>query len=271
MKNRAVQFALCAALMCASLNSACAESFKCMQAVSAPHTGYLSPEAVPDSMELLPPFPAPGSAALALDKDKSQKSLELSGSGTPRWEQAAMDACLEFPYAAETFSCALNTRITEKDTPHLYKLLLRTETDAGNSTKRAKEYYHRNRPFMVNEKQSCTPKDQDGLAKNGSYPSGHTAIGWTWALILSEIAPDRADAILARGLAFGESRVVCNVHWESDVAEGRVMGVSTVAWLHGDPVFRADLEAARAELAAVRAQGLPPQRDCAAEAAALAK
>lgn len=271
MKKRAVLIALCAALISASLNSACAESGMSAQAVSAPHSGYLSPEAVPDSMELLPPFPAKGSAAFALDNDQSQKRLETSGSGTPRWEQAAMDAILEFPYAAGTFSCALNARITEKDTPHLYNLLLKTGADASNSTKRAKVYYHRNRPFLVNDKQICTPKDHDGLVMNGSYPSGHTAIGWTWALILSELAPDRADAILARGLAFGESRVVCNVHWESDVAEGRVMGVSTVARLHADPVFRADLEAARAELAAVRAKGLTPQRDCAAEAAALAK
>ena len=37
-----------------------------------------------------------------------------------------------------------------------------------------------------------------------------SAIGWTWALTLSEISPDQTDAILARGRAFGESRVVCN-------------------------------------------------------------
>ena len=47
---------------------------------------------------------------------------------------------------------------------------------------------------------------------DGSCPSGHTDIGWGWALILSEIAPDRTDAILERDRAFGESRVVCNVH-----------------------------------------------------------
>ena len=49
------------------------------------------------------------------------------------------------------------------------------------------------------------------------------------------------------------------------------MGASTVARLHADPTFRADLEAAKTELAAVRAKGLKPQRDCAAEAAAMAK
>jgi len=109
------------------------------------------------------------------------------------------------------------------------------------------------------------------LAKNGSYPSGHTAIGWAWALILSEIASEQMDAILAWGWAFGESRLVCNVHWQSDVAEGRVVGASAVARLHTDFTFREDLEAAKAELRTVRARGLKPMRDCTAEAAALAK
>jgi acid phosphatase (class A) len=49
--------------------------------------------------------------------------------------------------------------------------------------------------------------------KDDSYPSGHTAIGLAWALILCELFPENANLILDRGRAFGESRVVCNVHW----------------------------------------------------------
>jgi len=48
------------------------------------------------------------------------------------------------------------------------------------------------------------------------------------------------------------------------------VGAGTVARLHADPAFRADLEAAKAELAAVRAKGLKSTRDCKAEAEALA-
>jgi acid phosphatase (class A) len=64
---------------------------------------------------------------------------------------------------------------------------------------------------------------------------------------------------------------VCNVHWESDVIEGLFMGAATVARLHAEPEFVGDLEAAKAELAAARAKGLPPQSDCKFEAAALAE
>ena len=48
---------------------------------------------------------------------------------------------------------------------------------------------------------------------------------------------------------------MCNVHWESDVIEGRFVGSAAVAQLHADAAFLADLEAGKAELASVRAKG----------------
>jgi acid phosphatase (class A) len=231
--------------------------------------GYLPPEALPDSLALIPPPPGKGSAAQALDEDVSRKNLALRG--TPRWEVATEDADLRFPQAAGTFSCALGIAVTENGTPHLYMLLRRTLADAGLSTYTAKDRYQRSRPFMANGQATCTPEEEAHLRKDGSYPSGHTAIGWAWALVLAEVAPDRADAVLARGRAFGESRLVCNVHWYSDVAEGRFMGAAAVARLHADPGFRVELDAAKAEFAAARAKGLDPTRDCRAEAAALTR
>ena len=91
-----------------------------------------------------------------------------------------------------------------------------------------------------------------------------------WALILAEIAPDRTDAVLARGWEFGQSRAVCNVHWQSDVTQGRVIGATLVARLHANEEFRADLKSAREEIVALRARELPQSRDCEAEARALA-
>jgi acid phosphatase (class A) len=108
------------------------------------------------------------------------------------------------------------------------------------------------------------------LRTDGSYPSGHSALGWGWALVLAEAAPERADAILQRGRDFGQSRLVCNVHWQSDIDNGRLMAAATVARLHADAAFRADLDAARAEVAAARQSGARPRGDCAAEAASLA-
>jgi len=274
-RTRFFLFAWVVVLACAALTTGCASSVRVSQPAAVPEirpgilAGYLSPQAVPNSLALILPPPSAGSAAFALDEEVSRKNLALRG--TPRWTLATEDANLVFPQAAGTFSCALNAPITEKDTPHLYLLLRRTLADAGLSTYAAKNHYHRSRPFAVNKEPTCTPNEEQSLMKDGSYPSGHTAIGWAWALILGEIAPEQIDAVLARGRAFGKSRVICNVHWHSDVLEGRLMGAGTVARLHADAAFLAALEAAKAELAAVRAKGLKPLRDCAAEAAALAQ
>ena len=231
-------------------------------------TGYLSSQELPNSLALLPPPPTAGSAALALDQEVSRKSLGLHG--TPRWRLAAEDADLRPPHAVGIFSCSLNAPITEQETPRLYLLMRRVMIDAALSTARAKSQYNRPRPFVVNKKSICTPDEEGLLMKSGSYPSGHAAIGWAMALVLCEIAPEQTDALLARGRAFGESRMVCNVHWQSDVVEGRLMGAAVIARLHADPHFRADVEAARAEVAAARAKGLKPTHDCKAEAEALA-
>ncbi len=106
--------------------------------------------------------------------------------------------------------------------------------------------------------------------KPDSYPSGHASIGWAWALSLAEIAPDRADALLARGYAFGTSRAICRVHWKSDIEAGRVVGAATVSRLHADPVYVAQMAEAKKEIAAARAAGAKSPRDCALEAEALA-
>jgi hypothetical protein len=65
-------------------------------------------------------------------------------------------------------------------------LLRRTLTDAGLATYKAKDTYQRTRPFVVFKVPRCTRADDALLAKDGSYPSGHTAIGWAWALVLTE-------------------------------------------------------------------------------------
>ena len=215
--------------------------------------GYLSADDIPNSLKLVPSPPSEGTAAFALDLETSRESFALRD--TPRWEQAARDAVLHFPEATDAFSGVIGILVTEEDTPYLYMLLRRTLTDAGLSTYAAKNHYNRKRPFMTNGEQICTPEDEEGLRKDGSYPSGHTAIGWAWALILCEIFPEHTDAILARGREFGESRMICNVHWQSDVNEGRFMGAATVARLHADPGFIVDLEAAKKEVETIQGKG----------------
>ena len=232
--------------------------------------GYLAPEALPDSLKLLAPPPAPGSAAQALDEEIARANFALEDS--TRWTQAAKDADLHFPAAASIFSCSLGIEISEERTPRLYTLLHRSLTDAGLASYKAKNHYQRSRPFMGNGQAICTPDDESGLRTDGSYPSGHTSVGWAWALILSEIAPNQQDQILQRGLEYGRSRNICNVHWHSDVQAGQLIGSATVAQLHTDSAFRADLRAAALEVKALQSKGVTPDtKYCAVETEALGR
>jgi len=235
--------------------------------ITARTVGYLDNTAVPASLDLVPAPPVAGSAGFALDEQVSREARALRG--TPRFAQATRDAELGFPEGASQFSCAIDLDVDAQRTPALYRLLERSRIDASAATRAAKKHHQRARPFMVNGEPTCTPDDEAGLRGNGSYPSGHTSIGWAWALILSEIVPERADAVIARGRNYGESRLVCNVHWQSDILEGRFMGAAAVARLHGNAAFNSDLLAARSEIEAARKAGRHSSRDCATEEAVL--
>ena len=230
--------------------------------------GYLHGTQGVDSLALLPPPPAAGTPAMANDEAVHAAAQKLKG--TPRWDIAAVDAELMTPGAMETFSCALGVPVNDADTPNLVRLLKRTMVDGGLSTYGAKNKYQRTRPFVVHGEGTCLPKDEDGLRKDGSYPSGHTALGWTHALVLAQVDPRNANALFARGRAFAESRLVCNAHWQSDILEGKVVAAATYSLLQSSPAYLQDVQLAAGDLARARAAGLKPARDCAAEAAALA-
>ena len=236
------------------------------QAASLMAGGYLPRGAAPDSLLLNPPPPAPGSAAEARDIEAANAAVALRG--TPRWDQAAIDADLFSPKTVGIFSCAAGFEIDPAKLPRLAAMLRKAGPDLAMAVYPSKRKYQRARPFMANNQPTCTPKDEALLRRDGSYPSGHSAIGYGWGLILAELIPDRAAQLVARGRAFGDSRRVCNVHWLSDVEEGRVVSTAVFARLHAEPAFRADVEAARAELEAQRSKLSVP--DCARENAALA-
>ena len=161
--------------------------------------GYLAAGEMPDSLALVAAPPAAGSAAQAAD-DAATRQLTALAAG-PRGALARKDADLHFPAAASVYACALGVRVSEADTPHLNMLLRRTLTDAGLATYKAKNHYQRTRPFVALKLPSCTPDEEAKLAKDGSYPSGHSSLGWAWALVLTEAAPRshrRAAAARAR-------------------------------------------------------------------------
>jgi acid phosphatase (class A) len=112
--------------------------------------------------------------------------------------------------------------------------------------------------------------NSSALTNNPDYPSGHTIFSWTAGSVLAEVVPDRAAQIMVRARAFGENRVVCGLHSPSAVEGGRVIATALVAALHASAAFRADLEAVRTEVAALRASSPAVPASCTTEAAVVA-
>ena len=208
--------------------------------------GYLHEQKPINSVVFVPVPPEKDSKWQAADDAISQDTMKLRGSA--RWDLAAQDAVLTFPEAAGIFQCSLGMNITEERTPALYRLLQRSLTDFGLATYPAKNAYQRPRPFLINGEEICTPGELELLKTDGSYPSGHSAVGWGWALVLSQLAPERAEQTLARGRAYAQSRIVCNVHWQSDTEAGMSVGAAAFARLQNNALFQVTMAVAREEI-----------------------
>ncbi|MDQ0466511.1 acid phosphatase (class A) [Caulobacter ginsengisoli] len=219
-----------------------------------PPKGYLPDGGAPDALKILGPPPTPGSKTGKADKARFEATRDLAGSA--RWTMAQRDADLSGGEAWKSYGCAAGVRIGPDTTPVLARMMLRIEADAAPVYSPIKDRYDRKRPPVGNNKQICVPRET-WIYTNGSYPSGHSLIGWSWGLVLAELVPDRSSQLVARGRDFGDSRVICGVHWQSDVDAGRDLGSALVARLHADPGFMADLAKARDEIAAARKLGPP--------------
>ena len=219
-----------------------------------PDVYFLEIDQVPNSLQLLPGPPDPASVAFLYDQ--ARYNWGKMQRNTPRGEQAFQDARIGGQHLPDAFSEAFGININPQDTPEIYKLIVGMREDAGDlATRAAKDYYNRQRPFSFYGEMTCNPEQQEELRTNGSYPSGHTSIGWATALVLSEINPDRINDILQRGYQMGESRVICGYHFQSDVDAGRITGAGVVARLHADPGFNAQLEKAKKEFAGLKKAG----------------
>ena len=219
---------------------------------AAPLKGYLDKAQMPMGSEFVPPPPADGSPEAQADRQVFEKTRALKDS--PRWTVAQADADLDPKSAARLWDCPLNARLGEHQGPATTRLLTRMAIDVGVSYGAAKDFYKRPRPIVGNDLPICVPKDKH-LAESFSYPSGHSSISWAWTLAMAEMEPDKAVEILRRGAAVGDSRVVCGVHYVTDVEAGRRVGSAVFAAEQNSPDFQADLKAAKAEIDAQRAAG----------------
>ncbi len=213
----------------------------------AKEAGYLAPDAV-DILAILPPAPAAGDPRFEADRAIFKTTRRFAGS--PRWALATTDVSRATPDLLRDFSCAAGLVLTEDAAPSLVHLLKTADADTGHAAGFAKDHFKRLRPFLIDPGETCEPTES--LAKGYDYPSNHATQGWTWGTLLAELIPERASALLARGRAYGDSRIVCGAHNASAVEAARLTAASVIAVLHTSAAFQADLKTAHAELDGLR-------------------
>lgn len=224
-----------------------------VQAQAAPPAGYLAPGAI-DPAAILPEPPTPGSPAEVADRAGYAEAARLVG--TPRWAQAAADDDMSVAAGFRHFRCALNAELTPERAPALNRLFTRTRLDVGTFAEGIKARYGRKRPFAEDAPDAplCIAIPPERRATTSlTYPSGSATLGWLWGLALAQAAPERASQTVARGRELGDSRLVCRVHYQTDVDAGRLLASAMFARVQTEAAFRADVEAARAEIAAATA------------------
>ena len=190
--------------------------------------------------------------------------------GTARWEQAVRDVDQSAPSLLKAFSCPSGLNLTAERAPHLAALLDVAGADGAEVSSRAKTRFRRARPYILDQGPTCAATQS--LRDLHDYPSGHSSRGWTWALILAKMLPARREHLLARANAYAESRVICGFHSPTGAGAGRAVAALTVNSLMRNRHFRADLQRAAKELAALKLQRqVPPARQCQSEALSLAR
>ncbi len=211
-----------------------------------PTTAERNPAVQVDATVFIPPPPQAGGAL-----ELAERAV-VRGPWTPeRRAQALEDNAID-PFAA--FDSVMGADFARANFPATFTVLDRAGRAAGFAGDPVKFLYRRPRPFLSDSAiTTCIPNDER-LRASFSYPSGHAALGWGWALVLAELVPSRADAIIERGRDFTWSRVVCGVHYPSDVEAGRTVAAAAIARLHADPDFQREFAAAREELAAAYPQ-----------------
>lgn len=203
-------------------------------------------EQMPNAVKFLPPPPDTASAAFQYDKAQYQWGMEQRKDDRRR-AIAVSDAVWSVDNICRILSPAFGFTISPQTTPAIYKMLSVGVMTTDQGGKIPKSHYMRTRPYVYYGQPTIVPGDEEALRNNGSYPSGHTILGWSAALLLAEVNPDSADAILARGYMYGQSRVIAGYHWQSDVDAGRLVSSAAIARLHADKRFLKLMKKARKE------------------------
>lgn len=195
-----------------------------------------------DPARLLPPPPAEGSALEKADLAEVRRAIAEASAerrAQAKWDDDHEDPSMFVPTLGEGFNM--------EKLPANREVLAIVQNDASVAAGGAKKFFLRKRPWAVDASiQSCDPGDKPLT----SYPSGHSTLGYSLAMTLAVLIPEKAQVLMTRGQDYAESRVVCRSHYVTDTRASQALAAAFVAVLLKDAAFQTKLSAAHAELKA---------------------
>ena len=194
------------------------------------HPGYyyLDPRAL-DLTVLLPPPPDAASAQERADEQQVAQAIAQRSPQQMFEARQASDRSVFF------FARSVGPDFSSGRLPLTAKFFQRISADVHKLVNSAKEYWTRPRP--------------DGaVKKRTSYPSGHSAFAASTAIVLSQLMPEKRDAIFSQARIFAENRILLGLHYPTDVASGWTAGTLAAYVMMRDPAFRRDYAKVKAEL-----------------------
>lgn len=192
------------------------------------------------SVQILPPPPASQSVQFRAERaelaamERSRTAAELAAA---KVDSKTKDASI--------FREAIGPSFQLVRLPQTAMLMTMVRGAEKVAADRTKIYFRRPRPWIANPAIAACSRNDDALS---SYPSGHTTMAYSMGAILSRLIPARASAIMGRAARYGQSRIVCEVHYRSDVTAGQALGLIVAERLMAKPAFQEQFDRARREL-----------------------
>jgi len=230
-------------VLSASLLLFCASTFAQAPDPSKPvkpaRTAYYIDTKVLDLSLLVSPPPAQDSETV---KAEVAEIHRIEQNRTPA--QVAAAKADEDDQTIFVFRSVLGDKFAPDDLPLTAALGAHVHNEEPVASNVLKAAFHRPRPYQFDTTLHPVCKTSE---VPDSYPSGHGVSGYLLAFTVAQIVPEKRTEILARADEYAHNRLVCGVHYPSDLAASRSVAYAVFGYMMATPRFQVDLAAARTE------------------------
>jgi acid phosphatase (class A) len=140
----------------------------------------------------------------------------------------------------------IGAKFTRESLPLTALLSDHVHNDESVIVNPAKSFFQRPRPYQLDKtlKPACKV---NANTTDYAYPGGHGTTGYLEGMVLALIIPEKRDAIFARADDYAHNRLVCGVHYATDIVASKHVAYAMMGIIMNNPQFRRELAAAKTE------------------------